>query len=76
MQGLRPREFQSAKTTAQLGQIQKYPTDWVSFLALDWTDQSSREPISTECSSAQRRQEGPMMTIAAPRIGEEWPGDN
>src|ERR1700722_6964833 len=76
MQVPRLREFPSAKTTAQLGQIQKYPTDWVSFLAWDWTDQSSREPTSTECSSIQRRQETPTQTIAAPRSGEEWPGDN
>src|ERR1700689_2883722 len=49
MQGLRLREFQSAKTTAQLGQIQKYPTDWVSFLAWGRTDRFTREPTSTEC---------------------------
>src|ERR1700722_3373877 len=76
MQGPRLRESPTAKMTAQLGQIQKYPTDWVWFLALDWTDQSSREPTSTECSSVQRRQEAPMMRIAGPQIGEEWPGGN
>src|ERR1700733_13949308 len=70
MQGQRLRVFPSAKTTAQLGQIPKYPTDWASFLALDWTDQSSRGQTSTECSSVPRRRETPMKTIAGPRIGE------
>src|ERR1700723_1694276 len=76
MRAPRLREFPSATTTAQLGQIQKYPTDWVSFLASDWADQSSREPTPTECSSVQQRQEAPMKTIAGPRTGDEWLGDN
>src|ERR1700733_9468311 len=76
MQGPQLREFPSAKTMAQLGQIPEYPKDWASFLALAWTAQFMREPTSTEFSSVQRPPKIPMKMIVGHRVGDEWPGSN